>query len=81
MVRWKLPDILEERGLTAYRLAAMAQERGHDLTVRAVYRLADPDHELRRLDLATLNAVCDALRLSPGDLLEYVADKPKRKRG
>ena len=80
-MRWLLPEILQKRKLTAYRLAAMARERGHDLTVRAVYRLADPEHDLRRLDLDTLNAVCDALRLKPGDLLEYIQDQPKRKRG
>ena len=81
MVRWRLPEILEERGLTAYRLAAMMREKGYPMTVRGAYRLADPDHDLRRLDLDTLNAVCATLRLDPGDLLEYVTDKPKRKRG
>lgn len=58
----------------------MAQERGHDLTVRAVYRLADRDHDLRRLDLDTLNAVCDTLKLTPGEVLEFIPDKPRRKR-
>jgi DNA-binding Xre family transcriptional regulator len=51
------------------------------MTVRGAYRLADPSHDLRRLDLDTLNAVCDTLRLDPGDLLAYEPDKPKRKRG
>jgi DNA-binding Xre family transcriptional regulator len=78
-VRWRLPEILEERGLTAYRLAAMIQERGYQMTVRGAYRLADPGHDLRRLDLDTLNAVCATLRLEPGDLLQYVGDKPKKR--
>jgi DNA-binding Xre family transcriptional regulator len=81
VVRWKLPEILRDRGLTAYRLAAMLQEAGYQLTVRGAYRLADPDHELRRLDLDTLNAVCNVLGLKTGDVLEIVPDKPKRKRG
>ena len=81
MVHWKLPEILSERGLTAYRLATMVTEAGYPMTVRAAYRLADPDHELRRLDLDTLNAVCNTLGLKAGDVLEIVPDKPKRKRG
>ena len=80
-MRWRLPEILKGQGLTAYRLAAMIQEKGYPITVRGAYRLADPGHDLRRLDLDTLNAVCATLGLDPGDLLEYAADKPKRKRG
>jgi DNA-binding Xre family transcriptional regulator len=80
-VRWILPEILDERGLTAYRLAAMMREKGYAMTVRGAYRLADPNHELRRLDLDTLNAVCASLHLEPGDLLKFIADKPMRKRG
>ena len=41
------------------------------------YRLAKRDTDIRRLDLATLNAVCRALNAQPGDLLEYVADKKR----
>jgi DNA-binding Xre family transcriptional regulator len=76
-----LPEILRDRGLTAYRLAAMVTEAGYPMTIRAAYRLADPDHELRRVDLDTLNAVCNTLGLKAGDVLEVVPDKPKRKRG
>ena len=78
---WRLAAILEERGITAYRLSVMAKEAGYPITVRAAYRLADPDHDLRRLDLETLNALCQVLKLEPGDLLDYALDKPKRKRG
>jgi DNA-binding Xre family transcriptional regulator len=80
VVKWKLPEILKARGLTAYRLATMATEAGYALTVRAAYRLADPAHDLRRLDLDTLNTVCNVLGLRAGDVLEVVPDKPKRKR-
>ncbi len=79
-MRWKLPEILDERGLTAYRLSAMMRERGYPMTIRGAYRLADPDHDIRRLDLATLNAVCEVLDLKPGELLEHIPDKSKRKR-
>jgi hypothetical protein len=59
----------------------MVRESGYPLTVRAAYRLADPDHDLRRLDLETLNALCHVLKLKPGELLAYTPDKPNRKRG
>jgi DNA-binding Xre family transcriptional regulator len=81
VVTWQLPAILKERNLTAYRLSVMAKEAGYSITIRAAYRLADPDHDLRRLDLDTLNALCQVLKLEPGELLGYTPDKPKRKRG
>jgi DNA-binding Xre family transcriptional regulator len=34
-----------------------------------------------RIDLATLNALCEALQCTPGDLLEYVPEvSPKTKK-
>jgi DNA-binding Xre family transcriptional regulator len=75
MVRFRLAELLEERGWTAYRLA---QET--DLTVPAAYRLADPDHRIQRLDIATLDTLCKVLKVQPGALLEWVPDR-KGKRG
>lgn len=75
MIRWRLPEILEARGWTAYRLA---QETG--LTVPAAYRLAKEGRELQRLDLQTLDTLCRVLKVSPGELLEWSPDK-KGKRG
>ena len=76
MVRWKLKGVLKARGWTAYRLA---KESG--LTVPAVYRLARQKVQLGRVEGDTLNRFCAALECQPGDLLEYIPDKPKRKRG
>ena len=75
MVRFRLAEILEERGWTAYRLA---QETA--LTVPAAYRLADPDRPVQRLDITTLDTLCRVLKVQPGELLEWVPDK-KRGRG
>lgn len=73
MIRFRLKELLEERGWTAYRLA---QESG--LTVPAAYRLASADSTLRRLDLDTLDVLCRVLDVTPGELLEY---RPRAKKG
>jgi DNA-binding Xre family transcriptional regulator len=77
MVRWKIAELLKRRGWTAYRLA---QETG--LTVPAVYRLAKQNAQMGRVEGNTLDRLCDALGVQPGELLEHIPDKPKtRKRG
>ncbi len=74
MVRFRLAEILEERGWTAYKLAQEA-----DLTVPAAYRLADPERQIQRLDMATLDALCRVLKVQPGELLEWAPDKKGRR--
>lgn len=76
MVRWKIAELLKRRGWTAYRLA---QETG--LTVPAVYRLAKQNAQMGRVEGNTLDRLCEAFRVQPGELLEHIPDKPKRKRG
>ena len=73
VIRLRVADALARRGWTAYRLAQEAE-----ITIPVAYRLAKADAKLRRLDLGTLDAVCRALAVQPGDLLEYV---PDRRRG
>lgn len=80
-MRFRLAEVLEERGWTAYRLAKEVEEGGGDLTMRAAYRLARPGAAVRRVDLDVLDVLCRVLKTTPGELLEYSADKPKRKRG
>ena len=69
MIRWHLPELLEKRGWTAYRLAS---ETG--LTVPAAYRLAKPGKTLQRLDVDTLERLCRVLKVKPGQLLTYEPD-------
>lgn len=66
MIRWRLPELLEKRGWTAYRLAAEAE-----LTVPAAYRLAKAGRVPQRLDMETLDTLCRVLRVKPGQLLTY----------
>lgn len=72
MIRWRIPDLLKERGWTAYRLA---QETG--LTVPAAYRLARGG-PVKRIDADTLERLCEAFQCQPGDLLERETGKRRR---
>jgi putative transcriptional regulator len=75
MIRFKLADVLKARDWTPYRLA---QATG--LTVPTAYRLASEDLEFGRFTTDTLNRLCTALNVQPGELLEYIpdAETPKK---
>ena len=74
MIRFQLASVLKRRGWTPYRLS---QETG--LTVPTAYRLADPDMEFGRFTVDTLDRLCAALEVQPGELLEWVPDKKRRR--
>jgi DNA-binding Xre family transcriptional regulator len=69
MIRWHLAAVLQRKGWTAYRLAKEAE-----LTMPSAYKLADPDITPDRIDVATLNKICRALRVQPGVLLKWEGD-------
>ena len=75
MVRFCLADVLKARKMTAYQFAKEVEDGGGELTVRAAYRLARPGFVVRRLDLDTLDVLCRVLDVTPGDLLEYRAER------
>src|SRR5687767_7413465 len=74
MIRFHLASVLKRKGWTPYRLS---QETG--LAVPTAYRLADPDMEFGRFTADTLDRVCAALDVQPGDLLEWVPEKKRRR--
>lgn len=74
MIRFHLSSVLKKKGWTPYRLS---QATG--LTVPTAYRLADPDIEFGRFTADTLDRLCAALDVQPGDLLEWVPDRAKRR--
>jgi putative transcriptional regulator len=76
VLRFHLAAILKEKGWTPYRLA---QETG--LTVPTAYRLADPAMRFGRFTTDTLERLCVALDVQPGDLLEWVPERTTRRRG
>jgi len=70
VIRFRLAAILKRKGWTPYRLS---RETG--LTVPTSYRLADPDIEFGRFSTDTLDRLCTALEVQPGELLEWVSDR------
>ena len=70
VIRFRLAAVLKRKGWTPYRLS---RETG--LTVPTAYRLADPDIEFGRFATDTLDRLCTALEVQPGELLEWVPDR------
>ena len=75
MIRFRLTEILKRKGWTPYRLS---QATG--LTVPTAYRLADPTLRFGRFTTDTLERLCGALDVQPGDLLEWVPEEQGRRR-
>jgi putative transcriptional regulator len=76
MIRFRLAEVLKRKGWTPYRLS---QATG--LTVPTAYRLADPGLRFGRFTTDTLDRLCAALEVQPGELLEWVpGGQDKRRR-
>jgi len=75
MIRFRLAETLKRKGWTPYRLS---QETG--LTAPTAYRLADPTLRFGRFTTDTLDRLCRALDVQPGDLLEWVPGKKQGRR-
>lgn len=74
--RWHLRMRMAERGMYATSdLVPLLAERGVVLSREQVYRLVAKIPE--RVSLTTLAALCDALGVGPGDLVEPVRAEPK----
>jgi putative transcriptional regulator len=74
LIRFRLGAILERKGWTPYRLARVT-----GLTVPTAYRLADPDVQFGRFTADTLDRLCAALDVQPGELLEWVPERQRRR--
>ena len=75
MIRFRLAELLKQKGWTPYRLSQVT-----GLTVPTAYRLADPELEFGRFTTDTLDRLCAALDAQPGDLLEWVPEKKQKRR-
>ena len=74
MIRLRLAEVLKDKGWTPYRLSQVT-----GLTAPTAYRLADPKLRFGRFTADTLDRLCQALAVQPGDLLEWVPDKKRRR--
>jgi putative transcriptional regulator len=73
MLKVRLDELLEERGRSAYWLA-----KETNLTQVALWRLKHG--KTGAIKFETLEAICNALECTPGDLLVIVKSEPKAKR-
>ena len=61
-----LQDELEARGLSAYGLAKFT-----GLSLNTIYRLTRPNGRFSLIRADTIERLCGALRVTPGELFEY----------
>ncbi len=68
MIRTRLHELLGERRM---KVAGLAQISG--VSYPQLHRLYHG--QTKRIDLNTLNSLCNALRITPNDLLDFSPDK------
>ena len=67
-VRFRLGKILDERGIKAEEFADKA-----GIHYRTVLDVAND--RTQRIDKTTLARICDALKVAPGEILEYTPEQ------
>ncbi|MFJ4169557.1 helix-turn-helix domain-containing protein [Paenarthrobacter sp. NPDC089714] len=73
---WRVREIMARRGVhTAKELAALLHDRGITLTANAIWRIVTQEPE--RISFKVLVALCDALDVTPNDLITYSATETK----
>lgn len=75
-MRIRLPELLEERGLTAYEVSKRSAGRINPSTL---YRLTRARGKVDLFSAEVLEALCDVLGVGPGELLEREA--PAKRKG
>lgn len=79
-MRFRLPDLMAARGLrTAY---ALMKASNGSIPMTTANRLVLAKERPKRIDMDTLDALCDLFGIEPGELFERdtPAPKPKRRR-
>jgi putative transcriptional regulator len=74
MIRIRLDELLEERGLSGY---ALAKKSGVHPTVISKYR----NNRMRAIQLGVLDQLCAGLKCQPGDLLVWEDRKTRKRAG
>lgn len=74
MIKFHLADLLESRGMNVKAFSDKAK-----LSYKTALDLKKGNS--RRIDLETLEKICVALNVTPGDLLEFVPNDSPAKKG
>lgn len=77
LVRLRLPELLEDRGISAYALSRQSKGR---ISMSTAYRLAKMRGEVQNFDADLLEALCDILKCEPGDLLQRTGKRGRSSR-
>jgi len=67
----RLKSVLDTKGLTAADLVRRIAEQGDRVNAKSVYRLADPEETLEKVDMRVIGAICQALEVGIGDILTF----------
>ena len=67
----RLKWVLERQGLTTADLVRRVSEQGDRINAKSLYRLADPEEPLEKVDMRVIGAVCQALSVDIGDILTF----------
>ncbi len=74
MMKFRLHKVAADRDII--RIGVMAERAGLNFkTVSGLW-----NNNTLRVDLSTLEALCEALNCTPGDLLEYIPETAKGKK-
>lgn len=71
----RLKGLLDQQGLTTADLVRRVSEQGDRINAKSLYRLADPEEPLEKVDMRVIAAVCQALTVGIGDVLTF--DEPE----
>ena len=66
LLRLRLRQLLEARGLSAYGLAKFT-----GLSLNTIYRLTRPNGRFSLIRADTIERLCGALRVTPSELFDY----------
>lgn len=66
-IRLRFPELLEERNLTGYGLSVATRGK---VSLSTVYRWVRARGRIQTVDTSILEALCEALRVEPGELFE-----------
>lgn len=76
-MRLRIPELLEAKGVSPYRLS---RESGGRISMSTVYRLKRERGKLDTYRGAILEALCDVLGVTPGELFERDGNKQAKRR-
>ncbi len=66
-LRLRFPELLDERGMTPYAFSKATEGR---VSMSTAYRIVRMRGRLAAFDATLLDAICDVLKVKPGQLFE-----------